>query len=101
MPKPPTRLSFLSTILKRWHRLWARWKQEEKKKAIYRDSYYGPKFGADLVIYLDAVNIQDSKAGLGTWYSVPAAVQNRRTVLAGTEYFSLNEVEVFYLDPSR
>ena len=76
-------------------------KAGSKKKAIYRDSYYGPKFGADLVIYLDAVNIQDSKAGLGTWYSVPAAVQNRRTVLAGTEYFSLNEVEVFYLDPSR
>ena len=76
-------------------------KARRKKKAIYRDSYYGPKFGDNFVIYLDAVNIQDSKAGLGTWYSVPAAVQNRRTVLAGTEYFSLNEVEVFYLDPSR
>ena len=25
MAKPPTRLSFLSTILKSWHRFWARW----------------------------------------------------------------------------
>ena len=70
-------------------------------KAIFRDSYYGPKFGDDLVIYLDAVNIQDSKAGLGMSYSVPAAVQNRFTVLAGTVYFSPDEVEVFYFDTSR
>ena len=76
-------------------------KPGKTERAIYRHLYYGLKFGNDLVIYLDTFNIQDSEAGLGAYYSVPAAVQNRRTVLAGTEYFSLNEVEVFYLDPSR
>ena len=76
-------------------------KPEKRRKAIYRLSYYGPKFGYDLVIHLDAVNIKDSTARLGTYYSVPAAVQNRFTVLAGTVYFSPDEVEVFYLDTSR
>ena len=28
MPKPPMRLSFLSIILKGWHRLWARWRED-------------------------------------------------------------------------
>ena len=76
-------------------------KLQKIKKAIYRDSYYGPKFGNDLVICLDSVNIQDSKAGLGTHYSFPGAVQDRSTVLAGTNDFSPDEVEVFYLDPSH
>ena len=77
-------------------------KVQKTEKAILRDSYYGPKFGNDLVICLDAENIQESRAGLGTHYSVPAAVQDKLTVLAGTEYFSpYHEVEVFYLDTSR
>ena len=70
-------------------------------KAIDRHSFYGPKFGFDLVIYLDAVNIQNSQANLGAYYSVPDAVQDRSAVLAGTNYFSPDEVEVFYLDPPR
>ena len=77
-------------------------KPKKTNKAIYRNSYYGPKFGDDLVIHLDEGNIKDSTARLGTWYSVPTGVQNRLTVLAETEYFSpYHEVEVFYLDPSR
>ena len=74
---------------------------DKTRKAIDRDSYYGPKFGADLVIYLDAVNKQNSEARLGSRYSLPPGVHYPRTVLAGTEYFSPDEVEVFYLDPSR
>ena len=76
-------------------------KLQKIRKAIHRDSYYGPNFGNDLVIHLDAVNIKDSTAGLGTYYSAPPAVQDRLTVLAGTEYFSPDQVEVFYLDTSR
>ena len=76
-------------------------KLQKIRKAIHRDSYYGPKFGNDLVIHLDAVNIKDSTAGLSTYYSAPPAVQDRLTVLAGTEYFSPDQVEVFYLDTSR
>ena len=76
-------------------------KPKKTGRAIFRHSYYGPMFGNDLVIHLDAANIKDSKAHLGTYYSVPAAVQNRLTVLAGTKYFSPDEVEVFYLDTSH
>ena len=71
------------------------------QKAIHRDSYFGPKFGADLVIYLDAENKENSKASLGSRYSVPPGVHYPLTVLAGTEYFSPDEVEVFYLGTSR
>ena len=31
MPKPPTHLSFLSTILKGWHRFWARWSKKRQQ----------------------------------------------------------------------
>ena len=34
MPKPPTRLSFLSTIMKRWHRFWARWSQNTQEQQL-------------------------------------------------------------------
>ena len=70
-------------------------KPEYTGQAIHRDSYYGPKFGQDLVIHLDALYRRTSKARLNAAYAVPPAKQ----VLAGTEYFSPNEVEVFCLDP--
>ena len=70
-------------------------------QAIQRSSFYGPKFGQDLIIYLDAGIIHLSKAGLGMVYADPPAKQDPLTVLAGTKYFSPNEVEVFYLDRSR
>ena len=74
---------------------------EKKTRAIHRDSYFGPKFGADLVIYLDAKNKKYSEARLGSRYSVPHGVHYPLTVLAGTRYFSPDEVEVFYLGTSR
>ena len=76
-------------------------------KAIYRSSYYGPNFGQDLIIHVEASRKRDSEASLGRYYSVPASVKNMFTILAGPrrldgkqQYFSPDEVEVFYLDPS-
>ena len=66
--------------------------------AIHRNSYYGPKFGSDLVIRFDA-----SVALLGVYYSVPTSVTNKHKILAGIwkqQRFLPDEVEVFYLDPS-
>ena len=34
MLKPPTRLSFLSTILEGWHRLWVRWSQNIQDRQL-------------------------------------------------------------------
>ena len=69
--------------------------------AIYRWSAYGPVFGNDIIIANNANSGSNSYAGLGRFYPAPAAVQDRYTILAGTEYFSPDEVEVFYLDPTQ
>ena len=69
--------------------------------AIGRGSSYGPVFGSDIEIVNNANSNSNSRAGLGRYYPAPAAVQDQYTILAGTEYFSLDEVEVFYLDPTQ
>ena len=69
--------------------------------AIIRESWFGPVFGYDIYINKDANSNGDSFASLGGAYPAPAAVQNWNTILAGTEYFSPDEVEVFYLDPTQ
>ena len=68
--------------------------------AIYRNSQFGPYFGIDVIIRDNADSNSLSEAVLGYYYSAPPAVQDSDTVLAGTWYFSPDEVEVFYLDPS-
>ena len=42
--------------------------------AIYRHSYYGPKFGSDLDIHVDAMQKSSSEARLDSHYSVPASL---------------------------
>ena len=76
-------------------------KKDKTGYAIDRNLFYGPKFGDDLVIYLNP-SYQDSKAVLGGFYSVPASVKDKGSkILKGPELnFSPDEVEVFYLDPS-
>ena len=76
-------------------------KKDKTKNAIERDLFYGPKFGDDLVIFLDARYVQESIAVLGGFYSIPASVKNKNNVLKGPGLnFSPDEVEVFFLDPS-
>ena len=70
-------------------------------RAIYRKSGFGPVFGGDIYIANIANRNSLSVARLVWYYPAPAAVQNRYTILAGTEYFSPDEVEVFYLDPTQ
>ena len=67
----------------------------------YRRSWLGPMFGSDIYIANYANNNSDSFARLDWTYPAPAAVQDPDTILAGTEYFSPDEVEVFYLDPTQ
>ena len=70
-------------------------------EAIYRGSEFGPCFGADIYIANNANNNSKSYARLGRSYPAPAAVQHQKTILAGTEYFSPDEVEVFYLNSTQ
>ena len=75
--------------------------RKKTTKAIYRHSHYCLKFGNELFIYLDVEDMHDSEAALGTYYSVPSS-GDKRTILKGRgQYFSPDEVEVFYLDTSR
>ena len=77
-------------------------KEKKTHKAIDRSSDSGPVFGQDLLIFSNAAFGKKSYTFLGECYSVPASVKNGFTVLKGpTVKFSPDEVEVFYLDPSR
>ena len=77
-------------------------KENKKDKAIYRRSDSGPVFGLDLFISLDPDTVWRSYAYLNGYYSVPALVTDELAVLDGHRgTFSPDEVEVFYLDPSR
>ena len=69
--------------------------------AIGRWSGYGPMFGANIIIHNNANSNNNSVASIGWFYPAPAAVQDKYTILAGTERFSPDEVEVFYLDPTQ
>ena len=71
------------------------------ERAIYRRSWSGPWFGWDIIIANNANSNSRSVARLGEYYPAPAAVQDPGTILAGTEFFSPDEVEVFYLDPTQ
>ena len=75
-------------------------KKKYSQYAIYRSSSIGPSIAG---VYIDdnADSYSNSRARFGYRYSIPSAVQDGRTVLAGTLHFSPDEVEVFYLDPSR
>ena len=77
-------------------------KNDKTQKAINKASGTGPVFGQDLYIYLDADTVGRSYAYLNGYYSVPSLVTDELAVLDGhIGTFSPDEVEVFYLDPSR
>ena len=69
--------------------------------AIYKSSGYGPTFGwgYDIHISDNANGNTNSYSDLGEYndYIVPSGVQDQYTILAGTQYFSPDELEVFYL----
>ena len=68
--------------------------------AIYKHSSYGPTFGGGWDIYIANNANSNTKSyalNFGSYYSVPSGVQDKRTILAGTRYFTPDEVEVLYL----
>ena len=77
-------------------------KKANTKEAIGRSSANGPMFGQDLLIFLNAPSGQQSYTEFGNYYSVPASVMTKLANLGWHQrIFSPDEVEVFYLDPSR
>ena len=71
--------------------------------AIYRKSGNGPTFGTgpDIKVANNAHSNMESRTNFGHGYSVPTKRSKTQayTILAGSEHFSPDEVEVFYLAP--
>ena len=69
-------------------------------KAILKSSHLSPSFGDGYDIYIadDANSNSNSYTDFGQYgdYSVPSGVQNPHTILAGTNRFTPDEMEVFY-----
>ena len=78
-------------------------KRGKEKEAIERKPNDGPVFGQDLVIFYQAAFGRQSFTFLGECYSVPASVEEKGSkILDGHDgMYSPDEVEVFFLDPSR
>ena len=77
-------------------------KKGKTKEAIYRSSVYGPLFGQDLLIFFSAPSGRQSFTDFGNFYSVSASVLRKLSILGWQgRTFSPDEVEVFYLHPSR
>ncbi|XP_078383783.1 uncharacterized protein LOC144666255 [Oculina patagonica] len=69
----------------------------EPQYAIISNPSDLPTFGLDIHIASHEDSRTDSYTYFGYAYSLPSGVQNRFTILAGTKYFTPDEVEVFYL----
>ena len=77
-------------------------KKRKAKEAIQRSSGNGPKFGQDLLIFFNSQSHKQSYTEFGNYYSVPASVMAKLANLGWHQrIFSPDEVEVFYLHPSR
>ena len=71
-------------------------------RATYRGPSHGPTFGGEHDIQYfanNACSVAHSYTDFGELndYSVLSEVQDKYTILAGTRYFSADDVEVFYL----
>lgn len=67
--------------------------------AIYLTSSYGPTFGGghDIRIANKANGNCYSYTTFGHSYHLPSGAKKQHTILAGTYFFTPDEVEVFYL----
>ena len=69
---------------------------ERPSYAIYSYPGAGRRFGDDIVINYNIGG--RSYTNFGFSYSVPSGVIDPETILAGDQYFTPDEVEVFYLN---
>ena len=71
----------------------------EASRAIYRGPTFGPTFGSGNDIYIadNAASNSASYTRFGHSYTVPSGVYDTNTILAGTHYFTPDDLEVFCL----
>ena len=67
--------------------------------AIYKYKEYGLTFGGGWDIYIaDYANDNENSYNNPSSYKLPEAAQDPTTILAGTQNFSPDDWEVFYLE---
>ena len=86
-----------STTKKDWRRLRVWWSMIPKP--FFMDISHGPTFGGGFDIHIanNAGHNVHSYTNFGHSFLAPSDVEEKDTVLAGTYYFTPDEVEVFYL----
>ena len=69
--------------------------------AIYSCSYYGPTFGAghDIYIASNAAYSSNSYSYLSMFFPQSGHGYDRSTFLAGSQYFTPDEIETFFFEP--
>ncbi|XP_066023558.1 uncharacterized protein [Pocillopora verrucosa] len=68
------------------------------KNAIYKDSTHGPTFGSGRDIYIaDNANSNNNSFTVPSDFETPKGANEPTTILAGTQHFSPDDWEVFYL----
>ena len=67
------------------------------KYAIYRTSSYGPRFGRSNIVIADPANKLSHADLATTTYPAPSGVRDPQTILAGSNNFTPDDWEVFYL----
>jgi len=70
-----------------------------RQHAIASWPYNGPEWGGsyDLDFMKQGRGARFCRAELGSYYSAPSGVRDKRTVLAGSSPFYADEIEVFYV----
>ena len=70
-----------------------------RQHAIASWPYNGPEWGGsyDLDFMKQGRGARYCRAELGSYYSAPSGVRDKRTVLAGSFPFYADEIEVFYV----
>ena len=71
-------------------------KSKNAPDGIYCHSSYGPTFGGGFDFYLNTtMNSNNNRSNLGHTFESPDGLYQNKTELAGDEYFTCKEVEVF------
>jgi len=71
-----------------------------RRSAIYSLGKHGPEFGAEEIYIADHANTNENSFsryfGNGGYYTAPSGMKDGSTILAGSQYFTPDEWEVFY-----
>ena len=98
----PKRLFFRSTIMKAWHRLWARWRKNTQDGQFtgVQEMVHILPIMFTLLIMPTVTATKKHAWAISTLFHLQCRTRTQSRPV-GTKTFSTDEAELFYLDPSR